>query len=221
MRDDDARPDGSGGDTDAPARGRDGERDGGRPDEGRREGGDPRRTLAGLLDLAWSRLEAGVSDPGAAARNLTLATVADGAPRARTLVIRGASREAAWVEAHTDGASHKVAELRAEPRAAVHVWDADHALQVRLRARAEVLCGDAVAEAWARVPEAGRWNYGGHPAPARPIASPEAYEPGAERARFAVLRLRVEALEALLLEEPHLRALYEHGDGFAGRWIAP
>lgn len=180
-----------------------------------------RRTLGGLLDHAWSRLEAGVADASAGARNLTLATVSHGAPRARTLVVRSADRGAGAVEVHTDLASAKVAELRAEPRAAVLAWDAEHALQVRLRAMAEVLSGEAVSDAWERVPDGGRWNYGGEPAPGRPIARPEAYEPGAERGRFAVLRLRVEALEAVLLEEPHLRALYERDDGFSGRWLAP
>lgn len=74
---------------------------------------------------------------------------------------------------------------------------------------------------WDRVPEEARPNYGGAPEPGRAIPSPDAYAPGAERARFAVLRCRVEAVEALRLTDPPLRAEFRREDGFAGRWLAP
>ena len=179
-----------------------------------------RRSLEDLLDLAWSRLEAGVEDASAASRNLAMATVADGGPAVRTMVLRGADRGAATLEVQTDAASAKVAELAADPRAALLVWDAEASLQLRIRTRVEVVTGAAADRAWDRVPEKARSNYGGRPEPGRPMPSPEAYEPGAERARFARLLFSVEAIEALLLEDPTLRALFRREDGFGGEWLA-
>ena len=177
------------------------------------------RTLASLLDLAWSRIEAGLEGDAPAAQ-FVLATVADGRPAARTMVLRGASRADATVETHTDVASPKVAELRADPAAVIHVWDEPASLQIRIRARIEVLTGAEADPIWEGVPEDARTNYGGEPAPGEPIDTPDDYEPGAARERFAVLRAHVEALDLLSLDDPPLRALYERGDGFAGRWLA-
>jgi general stress protein 26 len=174
-------------------------------------------TLEELHDLAWSRLEAGVSDASAPARNLVLATVGPDGPEARTLVLRGADREAGTLEMHGDAASAKVAQLRADPRAAVHLWDAGASLQVRLRGEVEVISGEEADAAWERVPEGARFNYGGTPAPGEPIAAPVAHEPGAERGRFAMLRLRAREVEVLLLGERHLRAVFADG----ARWVAP
>ena len=179
------------------------------------------RSLSGLLDLAWSRIEAGVKDASAPARNLAMATATPDGPAVRTMVLRGADREACALEVQTDAASAKVAELAADPRAALLVWDERASLQVRMRVRVEVVAGAEADGAWDRVPEEARFNYGGAPEPGRPIPDPEAYEPGAERARFAVLRCHVLAIEALLLEEPTLRALYRREDGLAGAWLAP
>ena len=178
-------------------------------------------SLPELLDLVWARIEAGVADASAPARTPALATLGEGGPEIRTLVLRAADRGAGTLDLHADAASAKVAQLRADPRAALHVWDAGASLQLRLRARVEVLTGEGADAAWARVPEAARANYGGAPAPGQPLARPEALEPRAERARFAVLRCRAKEVEALLLADPHRRAVYARADGFAGGWVAP
>ncbi|MGY6410125.1 MAG: hypothetical protein ACXIUV_03735 [Alkalilacustris sp.] len=79
-------------------------------------------TLPTLHAEAWARLVRGVHDRRAAARHPTLATVAaDGAPQLRTVVLRAADRAQARLHVHTDLRSAKVGDLRAEPRAAVHV----------------------------------------------------------------------------------------------------
>lgn len=176
-------------------------------------------TLEELRDLAWSRLEAGVSDASAPARNLSLATIGPEGPEIRTLVLRAADRRARTLDLHADAASAKVAQLRADPRAALHLWDAPASLQVRLRGRAAVLDGAEADTLWAHVPEGARWNYGGAPEPGASIPEPAAYAPGASQERFAVLRVSVDALEALVLGEPHLRAVFRADD--AGAWTVP
>ena len=176
-------------------------------------------SLDALRDLAWSRLEAGVSDRSAPARNLVLATIGPDGPEARTLVLRAADRSAGTLDLHADVASAKVAELRADPRAALHLWDAGASLQVRLRGRVAVVNGAEADALWDRIPEAARANYGGAPEPGEPIPEPASHEPVASRDRFAPLRFRARELEALLLSERHLRAVFEAGA--PGRWVAP
>ena len=175
-------------------------------------------TLRALRDLAWSRLEAGVRDRDAPARTLTLATIGAEGPEARSLVLRAVDRDAGTLDLHADAASAKVAEIGADPRASVHLWDPGASLQVRLRGVVAVLTGPEADAAWDRVPEAARANYGGAPAPGRPIEQPGAHQPGAERGRFAVLRLRARELEVLCLAGPHLRAVFGRG---RDRWLAP
>ncbi|MCU0906104.1 MAG: pyridoxamine 5'-phosphate oxidase family protein [Rhodobacteraceae bacterium] len=184
-------------------------------------------TLATLQDQVWSRLVRGVHDRRTPARHPTLATVSpDGAPRARTVVLRGADRTAARLVVYTDLRSAKVADLRARAQAALHLWDAGAHLQVRLSASVVILTGDAVAHLWARLPEAGRLSYGGDPAPGQPV--PDTLGPDAptpvrvpDPAAFAVLHLDLQEMDVLHLGPRHRRAVYARADGWAGHWVAP
>lgn len=170
----------------------------------------------------WERLVRGVHDRHAPARHPTLATIGtDGMPQARTVVLRAADKTGATVHIHTDLHSAKVAELRADPRAALHVWDPSPHLQVRIEAEVAILSGAQVADIWHRVPEASRVAYGSAPAPGQPIEAALAYEKSPDPAAFAVLRLSVQAIDALHLGPDHRRARFERADDWAGRWLAP
>ena len=50
------------------------------------------------------------------------------------------------LEVHTDITSAKVASLRAQPRAELHVWDSEKRLQTRARCTVTMTCGVAAAE---------------------------------------------------------------------------
>ncbi|MFN3279633.1 MAG: pyridoxamine 5'-phosphate oxidase family protein [Paracoccus hibiscisoli] len=175
-----------------------------------------------LLDQIWARLVRGVGDRHAPARHPTLATVTpQGMPQARTVVLRGADRGAGVLEVHTDLQSGKVADLRANPLAALHVWDAGAHLQTRIEARADILTGDVVAAVWARVPDPSRQSYGSQPAPGTPIDDPLAYAKRPDAACFVVLRLTVLAIDAVHLGPQHRRARYTRETGWQGQWLAP
>lgn len=176
--------------------------------------------LADLLDVAWQRLGRGAADRRSDARTPVLATTGlDGRPQARVLVLRRVDRTAGEVELHTDTASPKVAELRADPRAALTVWDGKADLQIRLALTVTILAGDAVADRWQRVPPGSRLQYGG-PRPGAPVTDPIARDLP-DPARFAVLLGRIDEIDLLHLGDRHLRALYRRADGFTGQWLAP
>jgi pyridoxine/pyridoxamine 5'-phosphate oxidase len=174
-----------------------------------------------LLEAAWQRLGRGVADRRAAARHPVLATQGrDGGGEARVVVLRAARRAEGRLEVHTDAASTKVAELAAEPRATLLVWDARAQLQLRLRARVTAEPGPAAA--WARMPQSARLAYGGSPPPGAEIPAPEAYAPAAEPDRFTCLACHLTEIEVLELgRDRHRRAVFRRDADWAGRWLAP
>ena len=114
-------------------------------------------SLDETLDKVWRLLGRGVADRHAAERHPTLANVGlDGAPQLRTVVLRSADRAAALLTVHTDNKSAKVAQLQADPRCALHVWNSKQKLQIRIKAEAALLTGASVADVWDRVPASSR-----------------------------------------------------------------
>lgn len=178
--------------------------------------------LPDLYAQVWLRLVRGVRDRRAPSRNPTLATVTpDGKPQARTVVLRAADRGVGTLDIHTDLQSSKVADLRAAPFAALHVWDVSTHLQIRIEARVNILTGQDAAILWAGVPEASRLSYGSQPAPGQPIAQSLDYKRHPNSVRFAVLRLTVQSIDALHLGPDHRRARFDRDTDWAGTWLAP
>ena len=179
-------------------------------------------TLPGLWTQAWQLLGRGTADNRHAFHTFGLSTVApDGTPRARMVVLRGASQSEGSLTVQTDATSAKIAELSDNPAAALLFWDRKSGLQIRARARVTVLTGEAVQQDWDALSDGAALNYGGRPTPGTPIDDPHDYEETAERARLAVLRAEVLQADILHLGQMHRRAVYDRADGFAGTWLAP
>lgn len=176
-----------------------------------------------MLDQVWLRLRRGVADRKAPSRYLVLATAGQrGGAEARMVVLRGASREAGTLVAHTDTLSDKVAELRADPRATLLMWDPKAMLQARLKVEVGIDTGAAVGGQWRGVPEPARRVYGGMPPPGDVLLEPQELVETSAQDRFAVMTCKVREIDALVLSTPkHHRALYRWQDNWAGRWIAP
>lgn len=185
-------------------------------------------TLEDCREEAFRRLARGVADRRSAFHTPTLATIgADGAPEARTLVLRGFDAATRTLRLHTDARSGKVADLAADPRCALHLYDPGAKLQLRIAGRAAVHGGDAVAEAaWAGSREFSRMCYAIEPAPGTPVAEPPAAPRDAEagQAVFRVILLRFDRLEWLeLAAAGHRRARFAWDDAGAltSTWLVP
>lgn len=178
--------------------------------------------LAQLYAEVWLRLTRGVVDRHAPARHPTLATVSpDGMPKARTVVLRAADKTAGTLDIHTDLRSGKVLDLRANPFAALHVWDASAHLQLRLESRVTILTGRDVAATWQGVPETSQGAYGSTPAPGQQIAQALDYMKAVDPACFVVLRHEILTVDALHLGPNHRRARFDRNTAWAGAWLAP
>lgn len=195
---------------------------------------DPRPRPAFADDLVETLAEAfrligrGVADRRHGFHTPTLATIGlDGAPEARTVVLRGFDTATRSLRVHTDSRSAKAAELLAEPRCALHLYDAGTQVQLRIAARASLHATDAVADrAWADSRSFSRMCYAADPGPGAPILAPLPAPLDAEggRPNFRVVLLHMTALEWLWLDSAgHRRARFAWPDGAdpSSFWIAP
>ncbi len=169
--------------------------------------------LPGTLAEAFRLLSRGVADRRHPFHTPTLATLAaDGAPAARTVVLRGFDTTARQLRIHTDRRAAKVAELAAHPRASLHLYDAGAAVQLRLTCLASLHDAGPVADAaWAASRDFSRMCYAIDPAPGTPCTTPPPAPLDAEagRANFCAVLLRIDALEWLhLAAGGHRRARF-------------
>lgn len=175
---------------------------------------------------AWALLARGVSDASCLAHTPTLATAGPRAhPSARTVVLRGCDADARVLLFHTDLRSAKVAEIRAAPHGAVHVYEPQEKIQLRLDCALSLETGGALADArWAATHAGSRTLYGVSLPPGTPLDDPAAVRADAHaRANFAVIVARIQALEWLYLSaRGHRRARFSWADDARrATWLVP
>jgi hypothetical protein len=187
-------------------------------------------TLDETLADAFSRLRQAVADRAAPFRTPALATVGeDGTPEVRTVVLRSFVATARHLSVHTDARAAKHAEIVATPTVALVAWDAAARLQVRLRGRAVLHTGDAVARTdWDALPSVARKLYCfrqpcGLPLPARLGGRDNVGTEAESFANFAVIAITFDRLETLhLADEGHIRARFDFSDGtVSASWLMP
>ncbi|KAB1070487.1 pyridoxamine 5'-phosphate oxidase family protein [Methylobacterium planeticum] len=192
--------------------------------------------LAAAWAELWRLLADGVRRGRSAFHTPSLATIgAEGRPRVRTVVLRAADPETATLRIHCDRRSDKAAELLARAPCALHAYDPESKVQIRIEGRAGLHADDAVAEAaWAGSQPMSRVCYGVEPAPGTALARGGAYaQPDPEAARalgrpnFCALLVRAESLDFLYLDRRgHRRAGWTRGAGgshgtWHGTWLVP
>lgn len=190
-----------------------------------------RDDLDATLAEAWRRLTRGAADRRSGFHTVQLATVADGAPRVRTVVLRAVAPSQRLIRIHTDARSAKVPELAADARVEVCGYDAHAKMQIRLRGLASLHRDDAVADAaWGGSGQGSRMAYRSATPPGAALerpgtADPQVREPLSDlgRENFMAVTVAVMRLEWLYLAASgHRRAVYEWSDGaVCARWLAP
>ncbi|MBE0412248.1 pyridoxamine 5'-phosphate oxidase family protein [Yoonia sp.] len=179
-------------------------------------------TLDGLYRRLWHTLETGVRDAAHPARRPTFATVSPtGWPEARTVVLRSADRGGTALTIHTDLCSGKIASLRATPRAALHVWDAEQALQIRVQADVTMQSGPDILPLWNSIPDHAQQSYGVIPPPGQPIATALDYIKRPDPATFAVLHCQIAYIDVVHLGAVHRRASFSRDRHWEGQWLSP
>lgn len=184
-----------------------------------------------ILADCWRRLAAATGDRAAPLRTPVLASTAlDGAPDARTVILRRVEPEQARLYVNTDRRSPKHAQLQEAPRAVLVGFDPQAELQLRLYVETRIRRSDeAVQRAWEALSPDGRRLYLTAAAPGQPAAGPtdgvpgEAEE-GAGFANFVLIEARLTRLDWLHMGAGgHRRAAFrwtEAGE-IEAAWLYP
>lgn len=183
--------------------------------------------LAGSCAHGWAMLARGVKDRKSAFHTPCVATLRDdGSPAIRTVVLRGCDIEARHLRFHTDTRSGKIAELQANPQAAMHFYDATAKLQLRLSVRLELVTGSDYDAAWQATRPMSRECYQVTTSPGSVLDDPYAvsFDPVATQDGedyFVPVRAHVEQMEWLYLAaKGHRRALFDFVKG-TQNWLVP
>ena len=180
----------------------------------------PHITETELVRRVWAELQRATADRHHDWRTPVLATVdPQGAPQARTVVLRSADAGSGQLVFFTDSRSPKVAELQANPAAALVFWSRRLQWQLRVGVRAVVQTeGPQVDAAWARVGQsAAAGDYLSAQAPGSVVDA--ATTSGTAQHHFAVVTAQVEHWDWLeLSRDGHRRArLVDRGV----EWLVP
>ncbi len=187
--------------------------------------------------MAWDLLENGAKSFKQPFHTPVLATVdEDGAPQARTIVMREADRETRILRGNTDQRAPKARQLAAESRVQLLFYDVDVKVQIRVTAKAEFLTGgDRRNEAWVASAPGSKVCYLAQGAPGSEHDGPTSGLPDfadngqrvanseleAGLKNFAIIVFHVEALDWLYLDSKgHRRAQFDYASG-ESRWVIP
>jgi len=110
----------------------------------------------------WDHVEVATQDASQPWHWPALATVEQGEPRVRTIVLRAINRAERSLIAQVHGASPKVAQLERQPQAEWLFYDPNLRIQVRARGQTTLHRDDPLAnDRWQSLPKAGRKMYQG------------------------------------------------------------
>ncbi|MBB5691174.1 pyridoxamine 5'-phosphate oxidase [Roseomonas alkaliterrae] len=188
----------------------------------------PPDRLEDALAGAFALLARGVADRRSPLHTPTLATRGtDGAPNARTVVLRAFDPGTRRLRLHTDRRSAKATELAAEPRVMLHAYDAAAQVQLRIAGTVSLHHDDALAEsAWSGSRASSRMCYAAVEPPGAAVAAPPPAPRDAEagRGNFMAVVIAMDSLDWLLLaHEGHRRARFawDEAGRLSATWIAP
>ncbi|MEO0424883.1 MAG: pyridoxamine 5'-phosphate oxidase family protein [Pseudomonadota bacterium] len=187
---------------------------------------------AAIWSDTWQRLEQAVVSARHPFHLGVFATVRNGAPEQRTVVLRGAEEAHRRVTFHTDLRSPKARDLAQPGPASWLFYDAPSRLQVRMTGLATLHHeGDEVDRRWQGSRPQSQACYRHASGPGSPLDGPLDYLPAASethqsdqgRAHFAIVATEITSLEWLSLHHAgHRRLQFAIGHhGVDGSWIAP
>ncbi len=188
--------------------------------------------LGATLAEAWRLLKRGVADRRSGFHTPALATLgSDGAPSVRTVVLRAADPATRTLRFHTDIRSAKFEEIGAEPRVAMHFYDAGKKIQLRVSGLASRHRSDRLAGlAWDATRPFSRLCYQAELAPGEVVVRPPVSRMDANaevtalaRDNFAAVSVAIREIEWLYLAaQGHRRARFAwQADQLQADWLAP
>lgn len=190
--------------------------------------------LGASYDEAWRLIARGVSDRRSAFHTPAVATIGvDGCPTVRTVVLRGADPATGQLRFHTDRRARKVAEIDANPKMSLHVYDKKPKIQVRINGQGECHTdGPFKDAAWTASQAMSRECYRVNKGPGTQVGEPDDWliardvdELDVGKENFVAVSVRVQSIEWLYLARGgHRRAIFhldDKGTMAQANWLVP
>ncbi len=197
----------------------------------------PWETLESVWEQLWLLLDRGAVDTRDPFHQATLASLGDGYPDLRTVILRFADRPQRLLACHSDRRAQKIEQLQQDPTVSWLLWHPRQHVQLRCYGQATVHLDDEVAEeAWQSLGGSSRRNYSALTTPGSPIKH---YKEGIEaydgldsvqgdrqaswRPHFCTIHTHLTRVEWLLLERAgHRRARFDwDGQQWESQWLVP
>lgn len=193
--------------------------------------------LDDVLKTAWNLLYRAAVSRNDPMRTPVLATVMEGQPHQRTIVLRKVDTVQNQLYFFSDLRAPKVTQLRQNPSCNVLFWDPRKKVQIEAQAIGQIFHQAPINEAfWKQINVGGRTSYAATQSPGTPIEKGQTYLPAAWNtemdikdtesaySHFAVLELTVQQLDVLHLHQAgHQRCLFKKmstGD-WQKDWVVP
>jgi hypothetical protein len=188
------------------------------------------QSLDGLLKNIWNRLRVGAEERQDPWHLAALATVHNGLPATRTIVLRAADAAHRALVFFSDARADKIQQLVQRPRVEWLFYSPVERVQVRAQATAKIHHQDPVAEAaWRARPDLNYLHYLSPLAPGTglpaslPLQDSLAKEDEIAFSNFAVVVTSVDSFDWLLVSDTaHRRAAFRwEGTQFESHWMVP
>lgn len=156
-------------------------------------------------------------------RYFTLATIQNGQPRQRTVVLRKTLADFS-ILFYTDKRTQKIEDIALSPVCSALFYHPKKLLQIRVVGTAELITDkDQIAGYWHTVQEASRKDYTTINTPGTPIKNPDAVSYTAEENYFCPVKIIPTNIEYLQLKRPnHLRVLFSRTESdWSGEFLVP
>ena len=155
-------------------------------------------------------------------RYVYLATIADGIPHQRTVVLRDVIKDKNPI-IYTDARSNKVEELKANSNASLIMYNHKKLMQITLTGRMNMIeNGDYYDDCWSRIQGNSQKDFITEKAPGTPIKNPDEVDYKDNEHHFMILELVPDQIEYLQLKRPnHIRAIFKAEDDWQGQFLNP
>lgn len=156
-------------------------------------------------------------------RYFTFATVANGTPKQRTVVLRKTLVDLSLVF-YTDRRTQKLKEIQNTPECSALFYHPKKLLQLRIEGTAQLITDkEQIASYWHTVQASSRNDYTINIAPGTPIKNPDEVHYNTEGNYFCPVKIVPHTIEYLRLKRPnHLRVLYSRiDDDWSGEFLVP
>jgi pyridoxine/pyridoxamine 5'-phosphate oxidase len=156
-------------------------------------------------------------------RYFVLATIENGRPTQRTVVLRKTLPDQSLV-LYTDKRTQKIKDLQKNSDFSALFYDAKKLLQIRIEGKAELITDTAqIASYWHTVQAASRKDYTTALAPGTPIENPDEVGHLLTENYFCPVKLVPQTIEYLRLQRPnHVRILFSKKENdWSGEFLVP